>query len=194
MDHHTPGLVKAPGAWSDAEWEAAWAPYDESTYEAALRFIRPNDIVLDIGAGDLRFARRAARIARTVIAIERRSDWLTESRPANLTVIHGDALEVPFPELITVAVLLMRHCRRFAQYVARLQAVGCERLITNARWGMGVECASLRRQPAYGAIEPGWYACWCGAIGFKPDAPERITPDTLARVSQVATCPTCEPR
>ncbi len=47
---------------SEAAWEAMWAPYDEATYGAALAQIAADDVVLDIGAGDLRLARRAARI------------------------------------------------------------------------------------------------------------------------------------
>ena len=53
------------------DWEAAFAPYDEETYRAVLAQITPHDVVLDIGAGDLRLTRRVAAIARRVYAIER---------------------------------------------------------------------------------------------------------------------------
>src|SRR3990172_2227545 len=79
VDDHAVDLMTTQAAWSDAEWEAAWAPYDETTYRAALELIRPDDVVLDIGAGDLRFARRAAARARTVIAVEQRAELLTGS-------------------------------------------------------------------------------------------------------------------
>lgn len=174
------------------DWEAACAAYDESTYNAALDYIGPDDIVLDIGAGDLRFARQAARRARSVIAIERRPELLLASpNPDNLTVICDDALKVPFPPGVSVAVLLMRHCRHFAEYVAKLREIGCRSLITNARWGMGVEHISLVRQPHHSTIEPGWYACMCGAVGFKPGAPQAITSSTLNSVTSVETCPAC---
>ncbi len=52
------------------EWETLWAPYDEATYAAVLAAIEPSDVVLDIGAGDLRLARRIAERARQVIAWE----------------------------------------------------------------------------------------------------------------------------
>jgi len=191
LDYHAPNLI---------DWEAAWAPYDEPTYRAALRFIEPDDVVLDIGAGDLRFARRAARIARRVIAIERRAELLpfpashshtTPPLPSNLAVLCGDALTVPFPSGVTLAVLLMRHCRSFAQYVAKLRAVGCQRLMTNARWGMDVELVSLAPKSPYAAILPGWYACLCGAVGFAQCPPEGLTPIALTRVSQVENCPAC---
>lgn len=176
---------------TDSEWEAAWAPYDEATYGAALAFLQPDDVVLDIGAGDLRFARRAAARVRRVIAIEQRPERLAGRRPCNLTVICDNALTWPFPPGLTVGVLLMRHCRHFAHYIARLRGVGCRQLITNARWGMGVECVSLAPQPSFAASGPGWYACLCGAVGFKPGPPESITPIVLQRVYALENCPAC---
>lgn len=176
------------------DWETAWAAYDESTYSAALDYIQPDDVVLDIGAGDLRFARRAADRARSVIAIERHAELLLgKGVPDNVEVIYGDALSVPFPPGITAGVLLMRHCRHFAEFVARLRDVGCQRLITNARWGMGVECMPLSPQPDFSAIEPGWYACRCGGVGFKQGPPEQITSSVLAQVANTETCPNCRP-
>jgi Ribosomal RNA adenine dimethylase len=175
------------------DWEVWWAPYDEATYQAALAFIRPGDVVLDIGAGDLRFARRAAAQARHVIAIERNPALLRSVAHKNprLTVICADALTAPLPRSATVAVLLMRHCQHFAEYVGRLRGVGCRRLITNARWGMGVECLSLARQAVFEAAAPGWYACLCGQVGFKPCPTEWITTDTLQRVQALEECPAC---
>ncbi len=183
------GSVQA--TWTEAEWEAAWAPYDETTYRAALEFIRPDDTVLDIGAGDLRFARRAAQRARAVIAIERQAALLTGPHPANLTVICGDALSLLYPSGVTVAVLLMRHCQHFADTVRRLRGVGCRQLITNARWGMGVESVSLVPRMTFAAASTGWYACLCGAVGFKPGPPKKLTPALLARVTHVGSCPAC---
>jgi len=184
------------------DWEQLWAPYDETTYGAALEFIQPDDVVLDIGAGDLRFACQAAARARAVIAIERRADLLPSpvgdfpdggrvGDGGNLTVICGDALATPFPDGITVGVLLMRHCYHFAEYVAKLRVAGCWRLITNARWGMDVETVSLAPQPSFAAISAGWYACVCGSVGFKPCQPESVTLAVLARTTGVETCPDC---
>ena len=184
---------------TDSEWEAAWAPYDEATYGAALAFLQPDDVVLDIGAGDLRFARRAAARVRRVFAIERNAALppsLPQSsalREGTLVVIHGNALAVAFPPDVTVGVLLMRHCRHFADYVARLRAAGCRRLITNARWGMDVECLSLEPQLRYESAGPGWYACLCGQVGFKPGPPASVTPHALNQVQAVEGCPACRP-
>ncbi|OGO47622.1 MAG: hypothetical protein A2W37_07400 [Chloroflexi bacterium RBG_16_63_12] len=188
MDHHP---------LTDSDWEAAWAPYDEATYRAALAFLRPDDVVLDIGAGDLRFARRAAALVRRVVAVERNAALFPFSTQPQTTcegvliVLQGDALAVDFPPDVTVGVLLMRHCRHFAHYIARLRGVGCRQLITNARWGMGVECVSLAPQPSFAASGPGWYACLCGAVGFKPGPPESITPIVLQRVHALENCPAC---
>ena len=106
-------------------------------------------------------------------------------------MVCADALVWPYPEGITTAVLLMRHCRHFQDYVLRLRAAGCPRLITNARWGMDVECVSLARQPAYEAVPPGWYACLCGAVGFKAAPPEELQAGTLEGSRSVEDCPAC---
>jgi hypothetical protein len=190
MDNHTQRLT-------DAEWETAWAPYDNGTYHTALDLIHADDVALDIGAGDLRFAHQAAARARRVVAIEKRADLLSSllknHRPSNLAVICGDALAVPFPSGVTVGVLLMRHCLHFADYVARLRAAGCMRLITNARWGMGVECISLAPQPSFLSVALGWYACLCGAVNFLPGLPEAITSALLQQIHSVEFCPACRP-
>lgn len=179
---------------SPSDWEAMWAPYDEATYGAALAFLEPGDVVLDIGAGDLRFARRAARLVRQVVAIDRNRNVLraaVDDVPGNLRVVCADALAWPFPEGITTGVLLMRHCRHFQDYVARLRAVGCRRLVTNARWGMDVECVPLAPQTPYWSAPPGWYACACGAVGFKTAAAEEINGEALRTSLSVEDCPAC---
>lgn len=178
-------------------WEARWAPYDEATYQAVLAYLRPTDVVLDIGAGDLRLARQIASRVCRVYAIERQPHVVaqgirTQPLPPNLHVFVGDARRLPFPPGVTVAVLLMRHCRHFRLYVRKLQAVGCRYLITNARWGLDVEKVDLLApRRAYEAIRIGWYACLCGATGFVEGPPEAVTPGVLARVHEVDGCPRC---
>ena len=92
-----------------------------------------------------------------------------------------------------MGVLLMRHCRHFALYFNKLRTVGCRRLLTNARWRMGVEEIDLRgdRLP-FAAVEIGWYACQCGHVGFVPGPPERLTPELEASVYEVRDCPACD--
>ncbi|MBL8046861.1 MAG: hypothetical protein JNL09_09980 [Anaerolineales bacterium] len=182
------------------DWEYRWAPYDAGTYALALNFLRPTDVVLDIGAGDLRFARLAARHVLRVIALERNASLLPPSPSGRgaggegeLVVVCADALTWPFPRGVTVGVLLMRHCRHFREYAAKLRACGCQRLITNARWGMSVEEVDLPapRQP-YAQIYSQWYACECGAVGFAPGPLELIDSDSLERVIEVRDCPHCD--
>jgi len=177
----------------DATWEALWAPYDEETYARALAYIPTGATVLDIGAGDLRLARRAAGRARLVYAIEQHPELLVgEPLPPNLITICGDARTIPFPSGVDTAVLLMRHCRHFALYRAKLEAIGAARLITNARWGMDVECIELTRAPVpYDSLSMGWYACRCGATGFRPGPPEQLSALLADTTYEVDQCPEC---
>ena len=179
-------------------WEALWAPYDEPTYHLVLDYVRPDDVVLDIGAGDLRLARRLAESAQHIYAVERNAAVLPQpdqiSWPDRLSVIHEDALTWPYPPDVTVAVLLMRHCTRehFAHIVQRLTTeTQCQRLLTNARWKMSVEEMHLRSGGRYDPDRVGWYACRCGAVGFTPGNPQMITTQLLADVNEVVNCPSC---
>lgn len=252
---------RVAGASPDArqplsEWEARWAPYDEATYAAVLAAIRPDDVVLDIGAGDLRLARRMAKVARRVIAWEIQPELLKAAvqgtiasrkgadSPLPAAAVHGTALSrtghdsssrirdpaartddphritgptgagfannfaasqrliavctdartEPVPPGVTVAVLLMRHCTHYALYVEKLRAAGCRRLITNARWGMGVEVIDLGPGPPFDSVGAGWYACrLCGATGWAGEDPAAATEATLTSVTDVEGCPVCTP-
>jgi hypothetical protein len=174
-------------------WEACWAPYDEATYQAALNFVQPADVVLDIGAGDLRLACRIANIAQQVIAIERQPGLLAGHAPLppHLTVLCADARAIPWPKGITLAVLLMRHCTHFNAYVTRLRRIGCRRLITNARWGMGAELVNLGCRADWDTVKLGWYACVCGQTGFLPGPPAALTAALMEHIHEVETCPAC---
>lgn len=174
-------------------WESMWAPYDEETYERALAFVPAGAVVLDIGAGDLRFARRVAGGARLVYAMEQREALLASGPlPANLIPMPGDARTLPFPAGVDTAVLLMRHCRHFGHYFRKLEAAGCRRLITNARWGMDVECIDMAVRPMpFRDLSMGWYACRCGAGGFRPGPPERLTRVLNQTTFEVDQCPEC---
>lgn len=187
---------------SPIDWERLWAPYDEPTYQAVLDTIKSTDVVLDIGAGDLRLAYRLARRARSVYALEINPEpalarWArsAEPRPANLHTIWADAYDYPFPAGITVGVLLMRHCRRLAELATKLRAGGCRWLITNARWGMGVERMDLQaKRLPYVSLAMGWYACWCGATGFIAGPAQELTPELEGILYEVSDCPACAGR
>lgn len=182
---------------TQADWEAMWAPYDGPTYQEALSLIPFGATVLDIGSGDLRFARMAAGRAALIYAIERRPELaasaLASELPSNIKVICGDASTISFPAHVDTAVLLMRHCAEFDHYRRKLEAVGCRYLITNARWGMGVERIDLDRSALpFMALASGWYACRCGATGFREGPTAKLTLQEIASVTEVATCPTCD--
>ncbi len=176
-------------------WEEMWAPYDEPTYTVALEQIRANDIVLEIGAGDLRLARRIAQRAQKVYAIERKAELVDDpdlTVPENCQVITADARWTPFPRDITIAVLLMRHCSNLARYWTKLTGTGCERLITNARWGLGVETIDLTaKRFSFETVHIGWYACCCGGTGFLPGEAEQVTCQVLNKIWEVDGCPAC---
>jgi hypothetical protein len=183
---------------AEIDWELRWAPYDTPTYQAVLDRLHPDDIVLEIGAGDLRLARQMAGVARKVYGMEINAGVLRQglqychSMPANLSVIHADALVTEFPPDITISVLLMRHCTHFEVYANKLRSIGCKKLVTNARWGMSVETIDLQApKKKFEDLKLGWYACGCGAVGFKIGPAELLTPETEAITYEVIDCPEC---
>jgi hypothetical protein len=186
------------------DWAGMWAAYDESTYQAALDFIEPGSFILDIGAGDLRLAGRAVNKGCTVFAIELQPAVIRQARPdvlnlEQLYIVAADARLIPFPPGLDAALLLMRHCEDYALYVGKLRACGCPKLITNARWRMGVECIPLKPGEAFKADRVGWYACVrCGATAFIPVQDERSQCDRLnpgidLDYVNVEGCPHCLP-
>ena len=163
-----------PLTLSAADWEMMYAPYDEATYQAALELLRPDDVVLDIGAGDLRFSRQMTPVVRKVYAIEINDSVLQrglvsgDPLPDTLIPIHADARAFDFPADVTAGVLLMRHCIHVRLYLEKLHRIGAQRLITNARWRLSVEAVDVQAERLpFGELAMGWYACWCGATGFK---------------------------
>jgi SAM-dependent methyltransferase len=182
-----------------AAWEQIWAPYDAATYAFALNQITCQDVVYDIGAGDLRLARRMADVARRVYAVEINPEILLQGKrryaplPDNLEIRCADARTMDIPNGITVGVLLMRHCTAFSLYASKLRQAGCRRLVTNARWRMGVEVIELDHPPIlYERAEMGWYACRCGAVGFKVGSAEQYVAESDAITQEVYACPACE--
>jgi SAM-dependent methyltransferase len=183
---------------SAADWEAMYAPYDEATYQAVLELLKPEDVVLDIGAGDLRFSRQMARSANKVYAVEindtvlQRGHASQDLLPENLIPIHADARAFDFPSDVTAGVLLMRHCTHFRLYSKKLRRAGAGRLITNARWHMSVEDVDLQAKRCVRRYALGWYACLCGATGFKSGPADQWSIEMDKQIHQVADCPQCK--
>jgi hypothetical protein len=192
------GPASSASPYQPLEWEKLWAPYDPPTYRQVMQFIEPSDVVLEIGAGDFRLACQIAETVQKVIAIELQEDLVdrfcsaSASFPFNLEVISGDALTWDFPQEITKGVLLMRHCTHFKDYAQKLISSGASGLITNARWHMSIEFIALQ-QPRinYSDLELGWFACWCGSIGFKEGPAERLVHPLDEIVHEVCNCKNC---
>jgi hypothetical protein len=182
----------------NGDWELKWAPYDPPTYQAVLEQLLPEDVVLDIGTGDLRLARQMAIAACKVYGMEINARVLDQGLryggplPGNLIPIRTDALVEDFPPDVTVGVLLMRHCAHFNVYANKLRNLDCQKLITNARWRMAVETIALQASRIkFEQVKIGWYACWCGAVGFKNGSVELLTLETNAIIHEVIDCPAC---
>lgn len=177
-----------------SDWEGWFHPYDGETHQFVLQHVGSQDTVLEIGAGDLRLALELARHVQRVYALEvnpllvaRALQEIGLDLPRNMHVICANALDVPVPPDVTVAVLLMRHCQHFETYFARLQLAGCRYFITNARWRSGVEVIDLAVPPVpFAELKEGWYACRCGAVGYvgQGDKPQ-------ATPTEVCDCPAC---
>src|SRR5215208_3156094 len=184
--------------FSATDWEAMYAPYDQSTYQAVLALLKPQDIVLDIGAGNLQFSRRMAQVTSKVYAVEVNASLLQQgldsstALPDNLIPIPADARKLDVPTGISVGVLLMRHCTHFRYYSTKLRLAGAERLITNARWRMNVEEVNLQGEgTSFNNTAMGWYACSCGATGFKTGPIEQWSSEMDQETHEVIDCPQC---
>ena len=191
-------LTKINPVYPDTEWQWIWAAYDEASYAAVLDFIHPDDIVLEIGAGDLRLARQIARVAQKVVAVEIHPELLTSlvnnstPLPENLTAICADALEYKFPKNTSLAVMLIRHFQHTQELMEKLRTAGCRWLVTNSRWRMGIEKIDLfAPRLNYHEIGLGWYACWCGRVGFKPGPAQAVDENVMENIYEVIGCPGC---
>jgi SAM-dependent methyltransferase len=189
------GFVAFAARHGLSDWEGWFSSYDDETYSLVLQNVEKCDIVLDFGAGDLRLALRMAERARQVYAVEVNPVMLGAALseigfdlPRNLHVICANALDIAIPPGVTVAVLLMRHCRHFGEYFDRLRAAGCQRLITNARWKSGVEVIDFTHpRVPFERVEEGWYACRCGAVGYVGQGERSQAPPV-----EVSDCPACQ--
>jgi len=85
-------------------------------YDEVLSLLRTDDVVFDVGAGDLRFALLISEKVRKVYAVEVNPEILGRalqvigySLPRNIIPICADAREFPLPRDVTVITCLMIH-------------------------------------------------------------------------------------
>ncbi len=95
--------------------EAFFVPEDW-LYEEVLKFLEPDDVVFDVGAGDLRFDLMMAGKVRRVYAVEVNPDILGKALltikydlPRNVIPVCANALDVPLPKDVTAVTILMIH-------------------------------------------------------------------------------------
>jgi len=92
---------------------------DVECYPFVLENLNSNDVVLDLGAGDLRLDILMAEKVKKVYAVEvnpilvgRALQIIGYDMPRNLIVICSNLFDIEPPKDVTVVVILMRHCTR----------------------------------------------------------------------------------
>lgn len=97
-------------------WEVWFCP-DTICYDSVLEHLSHDDVVLDVGAGDLRFAILASERVKKVYAVEVNPTILGGALktigydlPRNVIPFCANIFDVDAPSDVNVAVILMRHC------------------------------------------------------------------------------------
>lgn len=108
---------------------------DVEFYPFVLENLDPDDVVLDLGAGDLRLDILMAERVKKVYAVEvnpilvgRALQIIGYDLPRNLIVICANLFDIEIPKDATVAVILMRHCTRREEIIRRFKKL---KIITN---------------------------------------------------------------
>lgn len=96
-------------------WECVFVP-EEWFYSDVLKLLKSNDVVFDVGAGDLRFDLLMAEKVKKVYAVEINPITLGKALqiigydlPVNMIAICGDAFKTEIPSDVTVVTCLMIH-------------------------------------------------------------------------------------
>ena len=101
-------------------------------YAPVLTLLSKKDVVLDIGAGDLRFDLRMAQKVKKVYAVEINPVLLADvlriigyAQPKNLVIICGNGFKLPIPLDVSIILCLMihkahnpRHWENYKQIIA----------------------------------------------------------------------------
>lgn len=108
---------------------------DVEFYPFVLENLEPDDVVLDLGAGDLRLDILMAERVKKVYAVEvnpilvgRALQVIGYDLPRNLIVICANLFDIETPKDVTVVVILMRHCTRREEIFRRFKKL---KIITN---------------------------------------------------------------
>lgn len=96
-------------------WEIFYVP-EEMFYDACLEKLSRDDVVFDVGAGDMRFDLIMSEKVRKVYAVEinpkitaRALNIIRYGMPTNMIAICGNAFEMELPRDVTVVTCLMIH-------------------------------------------------------------------------------------
>ena len=97
------------------DWECFFVP-EENFYLEALDKVSEDDVIFDVGAGDLRFDLLLSPIVKKVYAVEINPEILGKALkiigfdiPKNLIAIRGNAFEFDLPRDVTKVICLMIH-------------------------------------------------------------------------------------
>jgi hypothetical protein len=97
------------------DWECFFLP-EENFYEEALTLVSKDDVIFDVGAGDLRFDLLLSQKVKKIYAIEINPEILGRALkiiefdiPKNLIVIRGNAFKFELPHDVTKIICLMIH-------------------------------------------------------------------------------------
>ncbi len=96
-------------------WECFFVP-EENFYDDVLKKVNENDVIFDVGAGDLRFDLILSEKVKKIYAIEINPTIMSKAlriigldMPTNLITICGDAFLMELPADVTVILSLMIH-------------------------------------------------------------------------------------
>ena len=96
-------------------WEIFYVPED-MYYDLCLDRLSRDDVVFDVGAGDLRFDLMVAGVCKKVYAVEinptitaRALNIIGYGMPTNMIAMCGNAFEMELPGDVTVVTCLMIH-------------------------------------------------------------------------------------
>lgn len=114
--------------------EEYWFCPEEFYYSKVMKLVNENDIIFDIGAGDLRFDLKLSQKVKKVYAIEINPLIIAEplkiiglSLPKNLVVIIGNGFEMPIPnDTTTILSLMIKRKHQFTQEMKKYRIISAQ--------------------------------------------------------------------